>query len=67
MKIDFKQKIERRKEREGCRRLKGAIVLEAATILALIVILFSENGIPGGQAVTVTGDGYIKWVDFSVL
>ncbi|MBO5070212.1 MAG: M23 family metallopeptidase [Roseburia sp.] len=66
MKIDFKQKLEKRKERDWCRRIRAAIVLEAATLLALLVLLISENGVPSGQAVTVTGDGYIKWVDFNV-
>lgn len=66
MKIDLNQKVEKRKEKDWCRRIRAAIILEAAAFLVLLMVLISENGIPGGQAVTVTGDGYIKWVDFNV-
>lgn len=49
-----------------CSRLKAAIVLEAAMLLAVGVILWGDGRSAESGTVEVTGDGYIKWVDFNV-
>lgn len=41
-------------------------MLEMAILLAVGVIFAGEGHTAGGGTVEVTGDGYIKWVDFNV-
>lgn len=58
---------ERRESRERLlrSRLKAAILLEMAMLLALVV-LAAEGGWFSQEAVETTSEGYIKWVDFNV-
>lgn len=47
-------------------RLKAAIVLEAALLLAVGVICMEGGRFVNSGTVEVSGEGYIKWVDFNV-
>lgn len=58
--------IDSRKKSNRCDRIKAAIVLEAALLLVLVIIFYDGGSMMGSQTVAVTGDGYIKWVDFNV-
>lgn len=79
MQIDFKydwmngrrQKVCRKDSPDAsgksrCSRIKAAIVLEAAMLLAVGVILWGDGRFVESGTVEVSGDGYIKWVDFNV-
>lgn len=55
---------ESRGYRNRCSRIKAAIVLETALLIAIGVIYLGEHS--GNGVVKVTGEGYIKWVDFNV-
>lgn len=52
------------KERAG--RLKAAIVVEMALLFAIGIIYLGEGRFVESGTVEVSGDGYIKWVDFNV-
>lgn len=47
-------------------RVKTAVMVEAALLLAVVVFLFGKNVYQDGKTLEVTGDGFIKWVDFNV-
>lgn len=57
---------ERRGYRDQCSRMKAAILLEVALLIAIGIVYFGDGNPPRSGAVEVTGDGYIKWVDFNV-
>lgn len=65
MKIELRQKFGG-KECGGYGRIKAAIVLEAALLLAVGVIFWGKGRFGEREILEVTGDGYIKWVDFNV-
>lgn len=54
------------RQKEWIGRLKGAIILEAAVLLAVGVIFFFDGRFASSGTVEVSGEGYIKWVDFNV-
>lgn len=54
------------KRKEWCSRIRAAIILEAAILLAVGMILFEHAGGVGMDVTEATADGYIKWVDFNV-
>lgn len=47
-------------------RLRAAIVLEAALLLAVGIICVEAGRFAKSGAVEVAGEGYIRWVDFNV-
>lgn len=57
---------ERRGYRDQCSRMKAAILLEVALLIAIGIVYFGDGNPLRSGAVEVTGDGYIKWVDFNV-
>ncbi len=57
---------ERTAWRQRCKRLRGAIFLELVLAFAIIVAAGEYTGWGEEKAVAVTGDDYIKWVDFNV-
>lgn len=58
MKIDIKGK-------DGCSRIKSAIIVEAAVLLAVTMMILGEGKFTG-RTMKANSDGYIKWVDFNV-
>ena len=54
------------RKKDRCGRIKAAIMVEAALLLAVSVIFFGEGQYARDGTVEVTSDGYIKWVDFNV-
>lgn len=66
MQIDLKQDLRKQREKMRCGRLRAAIILEAALLMALCVIFFGDGVYQKSGTVEVTSDGYIKWVDFNV-
>lgn len=66
MKKDFWQSRAGQKETERCSRIRAAILLEAAILLAVGLLLYEDGSIRKQQAVETEADGYIKWVDFNV-
>ncbi len=66
MQTEFRQVPVWAKEKGRYGRIKAAIVLEAAVLLAVCVIFFGEEILKDNGTVEVTGDGLIKWVDFNV-
>ena len=51
---------------ERSRRIRSAVILEAALLFLMGVILWENGKLPQKSAVETTADGYIKWVDFNV-
>jgi len=51
---------------DRCKRIKAAIVLEAAVLVALAIIFYGDGIFSESGTVEVNADGYIKWVDFNV-
>lgn len=51
---------------EKSRRIRSAVILEAALLFLMGVILWENGKLPQKSAVETTADGYIKWVDFNV-
>lgn len=51
---------------DRCGRIKAAIVLEAALLLAMGIIFFGDGRFAESGTVETNADGYIKWVDFNV-
>lgn len=57
----------RLRETEKCVRIRAAVILETAMLLAVGMIFFQETRESMRQAVETTSEsGYIKWVDFKV-
>lgn len=54
------------RKKEWAGRLRAAIVLELALLLAIGIICLGEERFVESGTVEVSGDGYIKWVDFNV-
>ena len=51
---------------ERSRRIRSAVILEAALLFLMGAILWENGKLPQKSAVETTADGYIKWVDFNV-
>lgn len=51
---------------EKSRRIRSAVILEAALLFLMGVILWENGKLPEKSVVETTADGYIKWVDFNV-
>ena len=51
---------------ERSRRIRSAVILEAALLFLMGVILWENGKLPQKSAMETTADGYIKWVDFNV-
>lgn len=47
-------------------RIKAAVMVEAALLLAVGMLFFGENIVESRKTIEVTGDGFIRWVDFNV-
>lgn len=62
----WREGISNTRESSRCSRIKAAIVLEAALLLAVGVIFWGDGRFAESGTVEVTADGYIKWVDFNV-
>lgn len=52
--------------KDRCSRIRAAIMLEAALLLAIGIISFGEGRFMESGTIEVAADGYIKWVDFNV-
>lgn len=66
MKIDFGHGWKRFCETERCGRIRAAVLLEAAMLLAFCVIAFGGRADFEQESMETTAEGYIKWVDFDV-
>ena len=51
---------------ERSRRIRSAVILEAALLFLMGAILWENGKLPQKSSVETTADGYIKWVDFNV-
>lgn len=66
MQADFKRKQTEKMQTDRCSRLKAAIILEGAMLLAIGMILLGDRTSLQKGTLETTADGYIKWVDFNV-
>lgn len=67
MKIDFKKVFAKRGETRRCARIRAAVILEAAMVLAAGMLLFGEEKAGRNRVLMVAAEeDYIKWVDFNV-
>lgn len=66
-KIDLKHGWNKLKETEKCVKIRAAVILEAAMLLAAGFLLLEEKDVDRGKLVeTAANEKYIKWVDFDV-
>lgn len=66
MKTDFGKRVIGAKETVRCGRIRAAVILEMAMLLAVSALFLEEKNLFHGKTVETASEDYIKWVDFNV-